>query len=154
MRIFTSVRSLMLCTNNRLAFEHEFFIRVSRSFPCLERLYIIASEPQLCKNEIFPLLEFPRLMMLIFYDNIHLDYVEQFLIDTKARLPSLTELQINYQALLTVTNAFTDTGALVNCARVTHLYVDKQFGRTSAFNLHFPSLSTICECVKPLWYRN
>jgi hypothetical protein len=141
----------MLCTNNQTAFEHEFFIKVSRSFSCLERLYIVGSEPQLYKNQILPPLEFPRLMMLIFYDNIHLDYVEQFLIDTKARLPKLTELQINYQDLSTVTNLFTDTGALVNCARVTHLYVNVQFMRTNAFNLYFPSLCIICQCVKPLW---
>jgi hypothetical protein len=152
--IFASVRFLMLYTNNQQSFEHQFFVKVSQSFPCLERLYIIGTEPQLFNNQTLPLIEFLYLKMLIFDENIHLDYILQFLTHTKTHLPKLDGLQINYEDLTAVTHVFTNTEILVNCARVTDLYVNEQFVRSTEFNRFFPSLYTIYTCVEPLWYSN
>jgi hypothetical protein len=45
----------------------------------------------------------------------------------KEEVDLFIELQITYQDLATVTNAFTDTGTLVNCVRVTQLYAQVHF---------------------------
>jgi hypothetical protein len=59
----------MLCTNNQVAFDREFLIRVSRCISSLEHLCISEKESRLYKDQIFLPVEFLRLKMLIFNYN-------------------------------------------------------------------------------------
>ncbi len=51
----------------------------------------------------------------------NIDYIEQFLFETKAYLPRLTELKVSYEELKTVTENFTRDATRHNCAKVKRL---------------------------------
>ena len=68
------------------------------------------------------IVEYPHLVSLsIRYG--HIDYVEQFLNETKTHLPRLTELNIRYIDLEMVTNNFTRDETRHHCAQVKRLNV-------------------------------
>ena len=52
------------------------------------------------------IVEFSHLAVLYFGD-IHLDYLEEFFLDSNISMPCLTKMRINYQDLVTVTKSFT-----------------------------------------------
>jgi hypothetical protein len=148
---FTNVRSLMLEDTEKNSYEHEFFIRISRLFPMLEQLSIAFSIPQTHKHRVVSPIEFSRLTILLFMNNTHIDYIEQFLMETNTRLPNLVELQIKYQHFATATNEFTDNRGRVNCAHITKLHVDVVFAGTNSFYVYFPSLRHLCETRCTSW---
>jgi len=91
-------------------FKHEVFIRVTRSFPSLKYLFVNNRrspiwrfiKPQLIDNDWCSIVEYPHLISLdISFANI--DYVEHFLNETKTHLPCVTELQIRYEQMITMT---------------------------------------------------
>ncbi|CAF0742392.1 unnamed protein product [Adineta steineri] len=94
--------------------EHEFFIRISQIFPILKyfsiennrSLSFERNEWEFDKNASCSIIEFPHLISLdVMCANI--DYIAQFLLETKAHLPCLTELKVNYYQLKKVTMNFT-----------------------------------------------
>ncbi|CAF0902392.1 unnamed protein product [Adineta steineri] len=94
--------------------EHEFFIRISQIFPILKyfsiennrSLSFERNEWEFDKNASCSIIEFPHLISLdVMCANI--DYIAQFLLETKAHLPCLTELKVNYYQLQKVTMNFT-----------------------------------------------
>src|SRR5205807_1020525 len=104
-----------LCIHDRIPFEHEFFVRLTRCFLLLKSLVIInfkAQSKDSAKSEhdntngLFEVVQYSHLTLLDF-DNSHIDYVEQMLNESKIRLPCLTELCIDYHQLKTITNNFT-----------------------------------------------
>ncbi|CAF4625430.1 unnamed protein product, partial [Rotaria sp. Silwood2] len=111
-------------------FEHEFFIRIAWSFPLLQQLTIKNVRPQSSlsdqlnsnDNQLYSIVNYPYLISLCF-ENVHNDYVEQFLNDTKTHLPRLTNLTINYDQLQLVTENFTKERTRLNCINVNELYL-------------------------------
>ena len=135
--IFDKVRSLVMIDTS--PFEHELFKLVSQAFPYLENLYLSNFHAQKNKQHSSTLIVFPHLIALIL-DQSHMDYAEQFLIENKTRLPRLLELNVEYEALATVTNNFTNDAARLNCANVKRIYIEESFVRPENFHQYFPSL--------------
>jgi hypothetical protein len=134
---FDKVRNLAM--NDIRPFELEFFKIISQDFPFLQRLAVINSEPQKNKQHSSTLITFPHLdsLQIIF---AHIDYVEQFLFQTNIRLPRLTQLTIEYEALVLVTNNFTNDATRSICSQLRHIYFHEPFVRPENFDSYFPSL--------------
>jgi hypothetical protein len=121
--IFKNVTCLCVCDG--IPFEHEFFVRVARCFPLLQSLIIVNCKAQSTdsaksehdNNGSFEIVQYLHLTSLDFAP-AHIDYVEQMLNESKTRLPCLTELQIDYDQLKTVTNNFTRDATRLNCINV------------------------------------
>jgi hypothetical protein len=63
------------------------------------------------------LITFNHLFQLDLF-NVHLDYVIQFLSDKNTRLPCLTNLIIEYNALIFVADNFTNDATRLNCNQI------------------------------------
>jgi len=142
---FSDVRELIV--HDDMAFEHEFFIRIARFFPMLKKLSVINFESQSQRketstsnnNQLYSTVEYPYLISLCLRPT-HIDYVEQFLNERKTHLPHLTKLMIEYEELRFITKNFTRDATRRNCARVTHLNIDKTIVHSKDFYNYFPLL--------------
>jgi hypothetical protein len=149
-----------LCVHDTIPFEHEFFVRLARCFPLLEYLMIInlkaqstdSAKPEYDNtNGSLEVVEYLHLTGL-HLDRVHINYVEQMLNESKTRLPCLTELDIDYSQLKTVTNNFTRDATRLNCTNVEELNfhnlnsLDTNMndysteGQSKDFYAYFPSL--------------
>jgi hypothetical protein len=143
--IFGHVTELIV--HDIVPFEHEFFIRIARSFPLLKYLQIInfESQSQMLNNwnsndnQLYSIVEYPYLISLRIWVS-HIDYVEQFLNETKTHLPHLTKLAVDYDQLAIVTNNFTRDITRLNCAKVKQLIIDKTFVHSKDVYVYFPLL--------------
>jgi hypothetical protein len=130
-------------------FEHEFFLRIQKSFPFMEKLSVINSKSQNLKqsyesnndNRNLSLIEYSFLGELAIF-SVHDDYIEQFLFDTKTYLQNNVLLHINYESLQRVTHNFTREDTRINCAKIHEL---KLYGETTCPN---SSLQEYFPCAK------
>ncbi|CAF4436170.1 unnamed protein product, partial [Rotaria magnacalcarata] len=83
--------------------------------------------------------EYPHLTSLD-VSHGHQDYLEQFLNETKAYVPCLTELKALYPNLKIVTNNFTREETRRNCAKVKQLIFFEQLDNVQDYYHYFPSL--------------
>jgi hypothetical protein len=121
-------------------FEHKLFQIISQSFPFLQKLIVFNQQPQRNKqDESLTLIIFNHLFELNL-GYVNSDYVKQFLSDKSTRLPCLTNLKIDYQKLVTITNNFTNDTARLNCAKIKYLETYPQVTETENFSSYFPSL--------------
>ncbi|CAF4289146.1 unnamed protein product, partial [Rotaria sordida] len=119
--LFEYVRVVSL--NDEHPFEHEFFLRIQKSFPFMEQLTVINHKPQKRKqpyesnidNENLSVIEYFFLNTLDII-NTHDDYIEEFLFDTKTYFQNNVYLQIHYESLKRVTHSFTRDATRVNSA--------------------------------------
>jgi hypothetical protein len=126
-------------------FEHEFFLRIEKSFPFMKKLTLFNDKPQENKqcekskndNQDLSIIKYPNLTHILLL-GVHPDYVEQFLIDTKMSLPNGVCLCANYESLKEVTHNFTRDATRINCARVGHLDVWGTFRITKLLEDYFP----------------
>ncbi|CAF3947551.1 unnamed protein product [Rotaria sp. Silwood1] len=133
--LFTCVYEVSLF--DEYPFEQEFFIRIQKSFPFMERLAIInpkAQKDKQCKklkntNQDLLIIGYSHLKRLIL-DEAHDDNVEQFLLDTKTCLPYGVMLQCDYKPLKKVTYNFKRNATRINCSKVRYICSDT--------NLRFP----------------
>jgi hypothetical protein len=129
--LFRYVCSVSL--HDDLPFEHEYFIQISQSFPFVKRLTVANRKSQNCKrsfqsnndNENLFLIQYLFLNELYLYD-VHNDYIEQFLLNTKTCLPINVCLHVNYKSLQQVTNNFTRGATRMNCTKINSLYLRAQ----------------------------
>ncbi|CAF1080942.1 unnamed protein product [Rotaria sordida] len=108
-------------------FEHEFFIRITQAFPFLKQLTINNLTPQnhkqyenLNNNQDLPIIKYPYLTDLDFID-VHDDYIEQFLVNTKTYLSNYIHTIIDYNSLQRVTHNFTREATRINCYKFSRL---------------------------------
>ncbi len=143
--IFNNVT--VLWAFDSVPFKHEFFVRLAQCFPLLKTLMItnfelpLSDPPELedDNNKSFSIVEYPHLTSLdIKY--VHINYVERLLHESKTRLPRLTELQINYDKLQTVTENFTRDATRLNCIKVKRLILDTTIAQPKDFYVYFPLL--------------
>ncbi|CAF3020029.1 unnamed protein product [Rotaria socialis] len=90
-------------------------------------------------NQLHSIVEFPHLASL----NVRradVYYVEQFLNTEKTHLPRLTELEVDYDNLVTVTDNFTRDATRGNCAKVKWLIFEITIEYSRAVHAYFPSL--------------
>jgi hypothetical protein len=143
--IFRRVKHLGL--NDVVPFEHEFFLRIACFFPSLTELSVFNRTPQLHSSDVldsngdqlYPIVEYPHLTSLMLL-GCHIDYIEQFLNNTRTHLPHLTELSIPYNKLRFVTNDFTRDATRFNCARVKELIIRETSVLSKDFYTYFPLL--------------
>jgi hypothetical protein len=137
--LFKCVRKVELFDER--PFEHEFFIRIQKSFPFLENLSVINRTPQKEKlnnnNEYISIIEYLHLDELDLCD-INDDYVEQFLMDTKTCLTNKICLFIHYDCLKRVTHNFTRDTTRINCAKINYLRFYDRFQLAKCLTNYFP----------------
>ncbi|CAF4195575.1 unnamed protein product [Rotaria sp. Silwood2] len=116
-----------------------------KSFPFIEQLSLINHKPQNRKqssesnnnSQNLSVIEYSFLSELDII-NVHDDYIEQFLFDTKTYFQN-NLLHINYKSLQRVTHNFTRDATLINCAKVNELQLCGETKRSnSALQQYFP----------------
>ncbi|CAF1213438.1 unnamed protein product [Rotaria sordida] len=125
--IFKYVRKVSLFDER--PFEHEFFLRISQSFPLMEILIVVNEKRQNNKqfrkskneNQDLSIIEYPRLIQLDLF-KAHKDYYEQFLYDTKTSLLNDLSLYTTYPIMQKVTRNFRRNATRTNCSKITYLY--------------------------------
>ncbi|CAF1230143.1 unnamed protein product [Rotaria magnacalcarata] len=133
------------------SFKHEFFLRIVQSFPFMEELLTVANQkPQNRKqpyesnidSQNLSAIEYSFLSALIII-NVHDDYIEEFLLDTKAYFQNNVYLKINYESLKRVTHNFIRDAARVNCTKTDKLYLSSEAERSNSFQEYFPSVKML-----------
>ncbi|CAF4836448.1 unnamed protein product, partial [Rotaria sp. Silwood2] len=85
------------------------------------------------------IIEYPYLISLDI-SNCHIDYIEEFLNNTKIRLPHLMKLTVNYDQLIIVTENFTRDVTRLNCTKVKELNIYETIVHSKDFYVYFPLL--------------
>ncbi|CAF1448111.1 unnamed protein product [Rotaria sordida] len=123
--LFTSVTQVLL--RDEHPFEHEFFLRISKSFPFMKQLTIMNWEAQQIKSnnddKILSIIEYPNLTRLDLTFT-HDDYVQLFLFNMKMSLPNNLHLRVDYESLERVTYCFTRYMTGNNSTKLAALYFD------------------------------
>ncbi|CAF4365582.1 unnamed protein product, partial [Rotaria sp. Silwood2] len=121
--IFKYVREILLYDER--PFEHEFFLRIQKSFPFIEELTVHNHKRQINKqfrksmneNQDLSIIKYPYLKQLDLIDTC-IDYYEQFLFDTKMDLPFGVRVLMNNELVKKVTRNFTRNRTRNNCAKI------------------------------------
>ncbi|CAF1377351.1 unnamed protein product [Rotaria sp. Silwood1] len=129
--LFEHVREVSLFDER--PFEHEFFLRIAKSFPLIEALFINNKQPQKNKfsqqsnddDQHLSIIEYSHLRKLDL-EEAHDDYVEQFLLDTKTCLPMKLDVEVDYEVLDTVTHNFTREATRINCSKLLYLCIPEE----------------------------
>jgi hypothetical protein len=128
-------------------FKHEFFHRIAQAFPSLKDFCIMnyMPQPQVVNKiqsddyESYSMIEYSHLTSLD-VKCVHTDYIEQFLLETKAYAPCLIELKVNYDQLRIVTENFTREATRRNCAKIKRLIIQDTLVFPNEVDVYFPSL--------------
>ncbi|CAF1102925.1 unnamed protein product [Adineta steineri] len=121
--LFEHVRAVSLYDER--PFEHEFFLRIQKSFPFMEELSLVNRTAQNRKqsnqsnshNQNSSLIEYTSLCKLSIV-GVHDDYVEEFLLDTKTYFQNNLILLVNYECLERVTHDFSRDATRTNCGKI------------------------------------
>jgi hypothetical protein len=135
-----------LWVHDVVPFEHEFFLRIAQAFPLLKILSVSDFSP-LSYNvkkssdniQSYQIVEYPHLTLLD-VTRAGVNYIEQFLNETKTHLPSLAQLNVFYEKLRIITENFTREATRRNCARVTRLNTGRQIVGSKEYHIYFPLL--------------
>ena len=144
--IFNNVTHLMV--HDVVPFNHEFFIRMARSFPLLAHLQLVNLKPQSSHSRSTSPSDHIHTCSIIEYRHLisldarlaHRNYLEQFLSERKSSVPRLTELTIVFNELRLVTNNFTRVELRNNCANLKRLFYMSSWVHTKQFYVFFPLL--------------
>lgn len=122
-------------------FEHDFFLQIARSSPFLENLTMSNEKGQACKlndQSDVPLIEYPHLKQLCFID-VHEDYIEQFLLNSKTVLPRKISLSVDYDFLERVTHRFRRKETRFNCTKIKRVSLRVNFAIPKRVKNYFPN---------------
>jgi hypothetical protein len=127
-------------------FQHEFFLKISQSFPLLEQLTIENFQSQNEKsvddnNQHLPIIKYPYLTKLNLI-HVHDDYIEQFLFHSKSSLTNYIFLWVRYDALQRVSNHFTREQTRINSAKIKHFFRFDRHDLSEDFCQYFPNLQS------------
>lgn len=128
--LFTHVREIVLFDER--PFEHGFFLRIRNSFPFVKDLTVTNWKAQCQKSMNDNRIHYHHLTTLVLLD-VHDDYIEEFLLDTKTSLPFNLSLQVDYQSIRRVTHDFRRIETRINCSKINCVYLD----RVRQFSKHF-----------------
>ena len=129
-------------------FQHQFFIRITRSFPLLKYLGIFNTKPLIFHDvmpsssnncQLYSTIEYPHLHRLD-VRFAHWTYVEQFLNETKTKMPCLAELGVMAHHLECLTKTCKREQTRRNCINVKELVTIGSLVYSLDFRLYFPSL--------------
>jgi hypothetical protein len=115
---------------DELPFEHEFFFRISQSFPFMEKLSLVNRQPQNHKqsdksmNDIHnsSIVKYSHLTELNIH-KVHDDYIEEFLCNSKTYFGNHILLGIDFESVQRVTHHFTRDSTRINCAKINEMYL-------------------------------
>jgi len=141
--LFKSVRQVSLYDER--PFEHEFFVKIAKSFPFMEKLTIYNKKTQKNKlheqskddNRHLSIIQYPYLTYLNLND-VHDNYVEQFLLDTKTCLSRELELEVDYEPVERVTHNFTRDATRINCSKLIYFCVPSEIPIQQQLKDYFP----------------
>ncbi|CAF1055678.1 unnamed protein product [Rotaria sp. Silwood1] len=141
--LFKCVRQISLFDEN--PFEHEFFLRIAKSFPLMKKLSLSNLKRPKRKqhiklknvNEKFSIIEYRHLTELEL-TTVHKDYVELFLDHRKTCLPNNIFLSIDYRPLRKATHNFTREVMRVNCAKLSQLLIYDEVEISQQVKDYFP----------------
>jgi hypothetical protein len=145
--VFMTVRRVNLYDTTR-PFEHDFFVRLSQSFPLLKILSLTNTIKQKKKRsyqsnqyeQTSLIVKYPHLTDL-YFGCVPIDYVEQFLIDSNTCLPCLRKIYIEYEKLFTVTENFTSKATRTTCSKLKDIIFEEgSIVCSKEFYLYFPLL--------------
>ncbi|CAF1119644.1 unnamed protein product [Adineta steineri] len=121
------------------SFEHEFFIKISQSFPFMEKLSLINYQSQkhtqsyksINDNYDSTIVKYNYLITL-HIGEVHDDYIEEFLSNTKTYFHNNIRIYIKYKSLERVTHNFTRDVLRINCAKISEIffYGEKSYSRS------------------------
>ena len=130
------------------SFEHDFFLRISCSFPFVTSLSIYNRIPQKNKrlDQLDPVdrrlspVQFTHLTHLthLTMSHISIDYLEYFLIDINVQMPRLRNLSVDYNQLVTVTENFSRDATRRTCSNIKHLDFDTSMAHCQELYEYFP----------------
>ncbi|CAF4520899.1 unnamed protein product, partial [Rotaria sp. Silwood2] len=141
--LYTYVRVVLLLDER--PFEHEFFLRIQKSFPFMEQLTLNNQKSQNRKqsyelnndNRNLSVIQYSFLNVLDMVE-VHDDYIEQFLFDSKTYLQNNVLLYINYKSLKRVTHNFTRDATRINCTKINELILFGKTERSNSLQEYFP----------------
>ncbi|CAF1417505.1 unnamed protein product [Rotaria sordida] len=141
--LFNYVRVVSLC--DEYPFEHGFFLRIVQSFPFMEELTVINRKGQTNKqsyesnndDRISSVIEYSFLSELDLL-NVHDDYIEEFLFDTKTYFQNNVLLRIKCESLQRVTHNFTRDTTRMNCAKINELELSGEPICSDSLQEYFP----------------
>ena len=127
-------------------FEHDYFNWISRGLPLLKYLGIDNMTQQQRSVEIESLSNnsnsinhFLRLVSITLTE-VHTDYINEFLCQSKSHVPRLSSLKIKYAQLTSVTENFTSDSTRFNCAQLKKLLIEEEMVYPRHFYIYFPLL--------------
>ncbi|CAM4987915.1 unnamed protein product [Rotaria socialis] len=139
-----NVRTVLLY--DEYPFEHEFFLRIVQSFPYMQELCMSNLKSQNRKHSYQSSNDNQNLSVIKYFFlselrivNVHDDYMEEFLFDTKACLPKNVSLHLNSESLQRVTRYFTRDVTRMNCAKIDMLYLYGERKRSNSLQEYFPN---------------
>ena len=131
-------------------YEHEFFLRLSKAFPLVRELRIENFKAQNEKSsdtQDLPRIEYSS-MTKLYLTEVHDDYIEQFLLDSKAFFRNDLFVAVDLHSLNRVTNHFTRNQMRINTAKIKHLYLfGCQHEISQHFGEYFPNLEKFPICL-------
>ncbi len=139
--IFQWVREVSL--HDERPFEHEFFLRISQSFPFVNTLTIHNEKAQRNKqfrksqNKHLSIIEFLYLADL-YLDYAHKDYYEQFLFENKSCLPNDIYVRMDYRLAKKVTHNFRRNITRSNCAKMRFVSFQSNLTFSDHIKDYFP----------------
>ncbi|CAF0900410.1 unnamed protein product [Rotaria sp. Silwood1] len=141
--LFKYVREVSLYDER--PFEHEFFVKIAKSFPFMEQLTVYNDKPQKNKfdeqskddNRHLSVIQYPYLSVVDLF-HAHDDYAEQFLLDIKTCLTTKLNLQVYFSTLDRVTNNFTRDTTRINCAKLLDVQLPRNISISKQLKDYFP----------------
>ncbi|CAM2712079.1 unnamed protein product [Rotaria socialis] len=126
-------------------FEHEFFIKISQSIPFMERLSLINHQSQIHKQS-YKLINHNfnstiakyNYLITLDIEEIHDDYIEEFLFNTKTYFHNNIVISINYKSLERVTRNFTRDVTRINCAKINEIFLSGEKRYFNSLRDYFP----------------
>ena len=125
------------------SFEYEFFEQITHSFLLLNSLIVFNQTEQKRSRQLFDheqvssVVEYPHLTKLDL-QSAHIDYVEQFLINTRTCLPHLNVLRVQFEHLVIVRENFTNNATRLNCIQLKRVITEETMVHSRDFYLYFP----------------
>ncbi|CAF0834079.1 unnamed protein product [Rotaria sordida] len=147
--LFKYVREVSLYDEH--PFEHEFFVKIAKSFPFMEQLTVNNEKPQKNKfdeqskddNRHLSVIQYPYLSVVDLF-HAHDDYVEQFLLDIKTCLTTKLDLQVYFSTLDRVTNNFTRDATRINCGKLLDIHVPRKILISNQLKDYFSDTKIYC----------
>ena len=137
--------------HDKRPFEHDFFLRIIEIFPLMEVLYISNHQSQNHKQSSQSknddrndsVIKYNALID-IHIANVHDDYIEEFLLNTRTDFRKNIHLDVDYEALQRVTKNFTRNDTRINSAKINQLHLFHTLQYSNSLEEYFPSAKICC----------